>query len=68
MNSHDLPPFVLLKMPPPGEMELRESSSPVPAHTWLVSDGAIARSPIEITRVDAPSNTSRKVTPPFVVL
>ena len=37
-------------MPPPGEIELRESSSPVPAHTMSGLLGAIARSPIEITR------------------
>src|SRR5688572_28609877 len=52
-------------MPPPGEIELRESSSPVPAHTCIVSLGAIARSPIEITR--SLSNTGRNVVPAFVV-
>src|SRR5262245_27331591 len=46
-------------------MELRESSSPVPAHTCIVSLGAMARSPIEMTR--SLSKTGRKVMPPFVV-
>src|SRR5213595_333067 len=41
------PPSVDLKMPQPGEIVLRESSSPVPAHTCIVSDGAIASSPID---------------------
>src|SRR3990172_2004060 len=46
-------------------MELRESSSPVPAHTMLVSLGAMARSPIEITR--SLSKTGRNVVPALVV-
>src|SRR5207302_9550670 len=41
------PPSVDLKMPQPGEIVLRESSSPVPAHTCIVSDGAIASSSID---------------------
>ena len=45
---HVSPPSVDLKMPQPGEIVLRESSSPVPAHTCIVSDGAIASSPIEM--------------------
>src|SRR6266511_4167373 len=52
-------------MPPPGEIELRESSSPVPAQTIVVSLGAIARAPIETTRWL--SNTGRKVVPALVV-
>src|ERR671919_1029565 len=52
-------------MPPPGEIELRESSSPISAHTMFVSDGAMARSPMEITR--SWSNTGRKVVPALVV-
>src|SRR5919106_1545749 len=52
-------------MPPPGEIELRESSSPVPAQTMFVSEGAMARSPIEITR--SLSNTGRNVVPALVV-
>ncbi len=59
------PPSVLLKMPPPGEMELRESSSPVPAQIVRESLGAMARSPIETTR--SWSQIGRKVTPWFVV-
>jgi hypothetical protein len=50
-------------MPHPGEIELRESSSPVPAHTCIVSLGAIARSPIETQR--SLSNTGRYVVPPL---
>src|ERR1041384_19995 len=65
MRVHVRPPSVDLKMPHPGEIVLRESSSPVPAHTCIVSDGAIASSPIE------PhgwlSNTGRNVVPAFVV-
>src|SRR6267143_4792198 len=59
------PPSVDLKMPQPGEMVLRESSSPVPAHTCVVSLGAIATSPIEMQRWL--SKTGRKVTPALVV-
>ncbi len=46
-------------------MELRESSSPVPAHTIIVSLGAMARSPMEMTR--SSSNTGRNDVPAFVV-
>src|SRR5712691_9846916 len=59
------PPSVDLKMPQPGEMVLRESSSPVPAHTCRVSLGAIASSPIETQRWL--SKTGRKVMPALVV-
>src|SRR5258705_6073631 len=59
------PPSVDLKMPQPGEIVLRESSSPVPAHTCIVSDGAIASSPIE-THFSL-SNTGRNVVPALVV-
>src|SRR5256885_6884820 len=59
------PPSIDLKMPQPGEIVLRESSSPVPAHTWLVSEGAIASSPID-THFSF-SNTGRKVVPALVV-
>src|SRR5438067_1419784 len=59
------PPSVDLKMPQPGEIVLRESSSPVPAHTCTVSDGAIASSPIE-THFSF-SNTGRNVVPALVV-
>src|SRR2546428_7277700 len=59
------PPSVDLKMPQPGEMVLRESSSPVPAQTCEVSLGAMASSPIETQRWL--SKTGRKVVPAFVV-
>src|SRR5438046_4358358 len=59
------PPSVDLKMPHPGEIVLRESSSPVPAHTCIVSDGAIASSPID-THFSL-SNTGRNVVPALVV-
>src|SRR6266446_3494304 len=59
------PPSVDLKMPQPGEIVLRESSSPVPAHTCVVSDGAIASSPID-THFSL-SKTGRNVVPAFVV-
>jgi hypothetical protein len=45
-------------------MVLREFGSPVPAHTCIVSLGAIASMPIEMTRWL--SNTGRQVTPSFV--
>src|SRR6266571_4726172 len=59
------PPSVDLKMPQPGEIVLRESSSPVPAHTCIVSDGAIASSPID-THFSL-SNTGRNVVPALLV-
>src|SRR5712691_1302834 len=59
------PPSVDLKMPHPGEIVLRESSSPVPAHTCIVSDGAIASSPID-THFSL-SKTGRNVVPALVV-
>src|SRR5213592_2224297 len=59
------PPSVDLKMPQPGEIVLRESSSPVPAHTCIVSLGAIASSPIEMQ--GWLSNTGRNVVPALVV-
>src|SRR6266568_1044463 len=59
------PPSVDLKMPQPGEIVLRESSSPVPAHTCIVSDGAIASSPID-THFSL-SKTGRNVVPALVV-
>src|SRR6267378_3104771 len=62
---HVRPPSVDLKMPQPGEIVLRESSSPVPAHTCIVSDGAIANSPIETHR--SLSNTGTTFRPVFVV-
>ena len=43
---------------------MREFGSPVPAHTCIVSLGAIASMPIEMTRWL--SNTGRQVTPLFV--
>src|SRR5438093_1883896 len=62
------PPSVLLKIPLPGESELRELGSPVPAQTWLVSDGAIASIPIETTpSLPFPPNTRRKVVPALMV-
>src|ERR1043166_2346642 len=62
------PPSVLLKIPLPGESELRELGSPVPAQTWLVSDGAIASIPIETTpSVPFPPKTRRKVVPALTV-
>src|SRR6266568_1947536 len=65
IDFHVSPPSVDLKMPQPGEIVLRESSSPVPAHTCIVSDGAIANSPIETQR--SLSNTGRNVVPALVV-
>src|SRR5881397_2635487 len=62
---HVSPPSVDLKMPQPGEIVLRESSSPVPAHTCIVSDGAMASSPIA-THFSL-SNTGRNVVPALVV-
>src|SRR5881397_4414053 len=59
------PPSVDLKMPQPGEIVLRESSSPVPAHTCSVSLGAIASSPMEMQ--GWLSNTGRKEVPALVV-
>src|SRR5438067_6840562 len=59
------PPSLDLKIPHPGEIVLRESSSPVPAHTCIVSDGAIASSPID-THFSF-SNTGRNVVPALVV-
>src|SRR6266853_684683 len=61
IDFHVRPPSVDLKMPQPGEMVLRESSSPVPAHTCIVSLGAIASSPIETQRWL--SNTGRNEVP-----
>src|SRR4051812_28629956 len=55
------PPSTDLKTPPPGEIELRELGSPVPAHTCIESLGAIASTPIETTFWL--SNTGRQVTP-----
>src|SRR2546422_8004060 len=52
------PPSVDLKRPHPGEIVLRESSSPVPAQTCVVSLGAIASSPNELQRWL--SNTGRR--------
>src|SRR6266513_1488781 len=59
------PPSVLLKIPQPGSMVLREFCSPVPAHTCCVSDGAMASAPMETHR--CASKTGRNVTPLFVV-
>src|SRR6266849_1082747 len=59
------PPSVDLKMPQPGEMVLRESSSPLPAHTCRVSLGAMANSPMEMQRWL--SKTGRKEVPALVV-
>src|SRR6266550_6780292 len=64
-SCHVCPPSVDLKMPQPGEIVLRESSSPVPAQTCVVSDGAIATSPID-THFSL-SKTGRKVVPALVV-
>src|SRR6266571_5260354 len=64
-SCHVWPPSVDLKMPQPGEIVLRESSSPVPAHTCVVSDGAIATSPID-THFSL-SKTGRNVVPALVV-
>src|SRR5437867_6296864 len=65
VRFHVRPPSVDLKMPQPGEIVLRESSSPVPAHTCIVSDGAMASSPIA-THFSL-SNTGRNVVPALVV-
>src|SRR6059036_798891 len=65
VRFHVRPPSVDLKMPQPGEIALRESSSPVPAHTCVVSDGAIATSPID-THFSL-SKTGRNVVPALVV-
>src|SRR3954467_1979872 len=64
IDFHVMPPSVDLKTPPPGEIVLREFGSPVPAHTCIVSLGAIANIPIEMTRWL--SNTGRHVVPLFV--
>src|ERR1051325_4381164 len=52
-------------MPHPGSIVLRELGSPVPAHTCMVSLGAIASMPMEMHF--SLSKTGRKVTPPLVV-
>src|SRR3954470_9201535 len=65
IRFHVSPPSVDLKIPHPGEIVLRESSSPVPAHTCIVSDGAIANSPID-THFSL-SKTGRNVVPALVV-
>jgi hypothetical protein len=52
-------------MPPPGEIELRESSSPVPAQMMFGLDGAMAMSPIEMTF--SPVNSGKNCTPPLMV-
>src|SRR5688572_10954149 len=52
-------------MPAPGEIELRASSSPVPAQICSVSLGAIARSPIDTTR--SVWKRGRNVMPLFIV-
>src|SRR5690348_17701678 len=46
-------------------MVLREFCSPVPAQTCIVSEGAMARAPIETT--GSSSKTGRKVVPALVV-
>src|SRR5205809_5328640 len=58
------PPSVDLKTPAPGEIVLREFGSPVPAQTCMVSLGAIANIPIEITVFG--SKIGRQVTPLLV--
>src|SRR5260370_13140036 len=65
IDLHGRPPSVDLKTPQPGEIVLRESSSPVPAHTCVVSLDAIASSPIETQRWL--SNTGRNDVPALVV-
>src|SRR5437867_13273963 len=65
IDFHVSPPSVDLKIPQPGEMVLRESSSPVPAHTCIVSLDAIASSPMATHRWL--SNTGRNVVPALVV-
>src|SRR6266487_1450561 len=65
IGFHVRPPSVDLKIPQPGEIVLRESSSPVPAHTCVVSEGAIASSPMETQR--SLSKTGRNVVPALVV-
>src|SRR3954447_22107658 len=65
IDFHVRPPSVLLKIPQPGSMVLREFCSPVPAHTCIVSDGAIAREPMDTHR--CVSNTGRNVMPLLVV-
>ena len=59
------PPSADRYTPPPGEMELRESSSPVPAYSTSGLEGATARSPMEITA--SRSKTGWKVVPRLVV-
>jgi hypothetical protein len=65
MRFQVTPPSVDLKMPQPGEIVLRVSSSPVPAHTCWVSDGAIASSPIDTH--GWLSKTGRNVVPALLV-
>src|SRR5256885_11836454 len=62
---HVMPPSADLKTPPPGSLGYLRLGSPVPAHTTCVSEGAIARTPIDATRLS--SNTGRHVTPLFIV-
>ena len=65
ISFHVRPPSVDLYTPPPGDTELREFCSPVPAHTCMVSLGAMASDPMEMTRWL--SKTGRKVVPLLVV-
>src|SRR5258708_33740355 len=65
IDFHVRPPSVDLKTPQPGEIVLRESSSPVPAHTCAVSFDRTASSPIETQRWL--SNTGRNDVPALVV-
>ncbi len=65
MNAQVLPASVDLYTPPPGEMELRESASPVPAHTTAVSPGATA-SALTVETFSW-SNTGVQVVPAFTV-
>jgi len=66
MRAHVRPASVDLNMPSPTEMWLRMHDSPVPAHTVLGSDGAMARSPMECTGWS--SKMGSQCTPPSTVL
>ncbi len=65
LNVQLSPPSIDLKIPPPGEIELREFPSPVPSQTWFGSEGEMPMSPVEATR--SPFHTRSKVVPLLVV-
>src|SRR5207249_4609642 len=64
IDVHVMPPSVDLKTPPPGSHGYRLFGSPVPAQTICVSEGAIASTPTDATRLS--SNRGRQVMPLFM--